>query len=362
MARATPCALLPPSRLRCSYLCCGGRRGRRFGTLRRLAGRASWVGRLCLADAPRLLRRLGASARHNLGVSPSAPPTSGLREIRHHPLSPTPCRLRLPCRPRPSSQKRCPLGAPPPAGLFVGYRRHDTAAWPSGGRERRPRLGGFRNLPPPAGALATAFTSAGFSILCCGHVLALRARRRLTRRPAGGAPPPRPCARRGAPVPLLLVPAPYGRAPAGSRGLRESGSRGWATPNPSPFLSATACGGGSCGWVLRPRVGSGWCSSAVAPAGGALRLSHTPSRRIQLRFPHPSPPLRPRFARPRRWSRPRRLPLPIAEIQFQETKSIVLSSIARYTILSLKSNYRMTAAQFLCAPRPKPGPPTTHFS
>lgn len=306
MARATPCALLPPPRLRCSYLIRGGRRGRRFGTLRRLAGRASWVVRLCLADAPRLLRRLGASAKHNLGVSPSAPPASGLREIRHHPLSPTPCRLRLPCRPRPSSQKRCPLGATHPAGLFVGYRRHDTAERPSGGGLRRPRLGGFRNLPPPADALATAFTSAGFLLLCLALFLALRARRRLTRRPRGRSRAAPPRRARGAPRPLLASPAPYGRAPAGSRGLRESGCRGWATPCPSPFLSASAGGGASA-----PRPPSG---------------------------------------RPHHCGCPRRLPLELAEIQFQETKSIVLSSIARLTILSLKSNYRMTVYQSLCAP------------
>lgn len=75
-----------------------------------------------------------------------------------------------------------------------------------------------------------------------------------------------------------------------------------------------------------------------------------------------APALRPSYGRPRCCLNPRRLPLELAEIQFQETKSIVLSSIARYTILSLKSNYRMTAVKFLCAPRPKPSPPTTHFS
>ena len=170
---------------------------------------------------------------------------------------------------------------------------------------RRPRLGGFRNLPPPAGALATAFTSAGFSLLLLALVLALRARRRLTRRPRGRSRAAPPRRARGAPRPLLASPAPYGRAPAGSRGLRESGSRGWATPCPSPFLSATAGGGASA-----PRPPSG-----------------RPQRRI-LR---------------------RRLPLKMAEIQFQETKSIVLSSIARLTILSLKSNCRMTVNQFWCA-------------
>ena len=85
MARPTACALLPPLHLRCSYSYYEGRRGRGFGTFRRLAGRASRVGRLCSADAPRCLRLLGAFAEHNLGVSPYAPPTSGLREIRHHP-------------------------------------------------------------------------------------------------------------------------------------------------------------------------------------------------------------------------------------------------------------------------------------
>ena len=93
--------------------------------------------------------------------------------------------------------------------------------------------------------------------------------------------------------------------------------------------------------VAPPRGRGGYGRAVSLPTVGAF-LSATAGGGATA----PWPP----FGRPQRWILRRRLPLELAEIQFQETKSIVLSSIVRYTILSLKSNYRMTVNQSLCAP------------
>ena len=66
---------------------------------------------------------------------------------------------------------------------------------------------------------------------------ALAGGHRLARCPAVGAPTPRPCLRRGAPLPLLRFPAPVGRAPPRWSGLRESG-----VPLCGAFFSAGALG------------------------------------------------------------------------------------------------------------------------
>lgn len=94
----------------------------------------------------------------------------------------------------------------------------------------------------PAGTLHTPWGFCLSALPCVLNVWrlptsALAGGHRLERCPAGGAPPPRPCARRGAPAPLLLVPAPVGRAPPRWPGLRESG-----VPLRGAFLSAGALG------------------------------------------------------------------------------------------------------------------------
>lgn len=77
----------------------------------------------------------------------------------------------------------------------------------------------------------------------------------------GRGPPPRPQSLGGSPAPLSLHPAPSGRAPAGSRGLREIGSRA----KPSPFLSAGAQGASMRAGCFAPAfVGLGVCFSLVA--------------------------------------------------------------------------------------------------
>lgn len=144
--------------------------------------------------------------------------------------------------------------------------------------------------------------------------------------------------------------APFGRG-AGLRGVLRAGPRlpalelvgGPRLPSSSSPLPA----------VGPPRGRGGYGRAVSLPTVGAF-LSATAGGGASAPWPH--------FGRPQHWNLRRWLPLELAEIQFQETKSIVLSSIVRYTILSLKSNYRMTAVKFLCAPRPKPSPPTTHFS
>lgn len=109
----------------------------------------------------------------------------------------------------------------------------------------RPRLGGFRNLPPPAGAAATAYRSPHRGFIClraayfvpCGAVpqsaasLGRPSLLSLTPAPSAGAP---------------LPPAPAGRAPSGSRGLWEIG-----VPLRGAFCRLTPCL--LCGaWGLAP--------------------------------------------------------------------------------------------------------------
>lgn len=77
-------------------------RGQRRGEL--LTGCVWHGGRCCVQLASWLLRRYCARCTQHLGVSPYAPPTSGLREIHHHQPNATPTRahsalwpLRTPC-------------------------------------------------------------------------------------------------------------------------------------------------------------------------------------------------------------------------------------------------------------------------
>ena len=107
------------------------------------------------------------------------------------------------------------------AFLGRGFRlpRHSSARWGC----RLPRAG-VSNSPATRQAMACALSLRGFSLLLRRLVRAVPSRRRLTRRPARGDPRPA-LVRLGGPPPLLAVPAPYGRAPPGSSGLRESGAR-----------------------------------------------------------------------------------------------------------------------------------------
>lgn len=124
-------------------------------------------------------------------------------------------------------------------------------------------------------------------------------------------------ARSGSPAPLLLAPRslrPLTRASvAPSAALRAPLRYGRAVSLPSvgAFLSAAAGGGWLCGWVrfLRPHV-CGWrpgCRSGRVGCASLYRssLPALPALR-QSRRPHP---LRPRFARPRRFLSPHPLPL-----------------------------------------------------
>lgn len=144
----------------------------------------------------------------------------------------------------------------------------------------------------PAGTLRPPWGSC-LSALPCGlnvwrlPTSALAGGHRLARCPAGGAPTPRPCWRRGAPLPLLRFPAPAGRAPSRWPGLRESGVplRG---ANFSAGASGAVCGLGaslprSVGWVRS----SLWSCrpSSSSPAGRLRRRTTLPSFR-----PLSSPP------------------------------------------------------------------------
>lgn len=84
---------------------------------------------------------------------------------------------------------------------------------------------------------------------------------------------PRPQSLGGPPLPFSLHPAPYGRAPAGSRGLRVIGCRGRASPFPSPFLSAGAQGASMRAGCFAPafvRLGVGFSSVAPPAVLGSL--------------------------------------------------------------------------------------------
>ena len=125
--------------------------------------------------------------RYTLGFV-GLPPHTPQQFVGLPPHTPKVCALRslgqglraLPCRPLPSSKSGVRSGqgsapatlrlsllfargkAQPPAGLLICYRLpmpRNCAMWAKQGIVRRPRLGGIRNLPPPAGAVATAFRS-----------------------------------------------------------------------------------------------------------------------------------------------------------------------------------------------------------
>jgi hypothetical protein len=117
----------------------------------------------------------------------------------------------------------------PPAGLFVGWRLPMP-------QPTLPRLLVVSSLPfideRGWGFCLSALPCV--LLLWWRRVRVLRPRRRLTRRPARGDPRPA-LVRLGGPPPLLAVPAPYGRAPARWRGLRESG-----VPLRGAFFSADA--------------------------------------------------------------------------------------------------------------------------
>lgn len=147
---------------------------------------------------------------------------------------------------------------------------------------------------------------------------------------------PRPQSLEGPQLPFSLHPAPSGSAPPRWSGLRERGCRA----SPSPFLSAGAIRGVHGGWSHGSHVRWWWCALTPAPSGIAPLAARNPRGRVRLVPPHPQRPSRARFSRPHRHFHPFWLPRSSATIQFQETKSIVLSSIARWTILSLKSNCR----------------------
>ena len=118
-------------------------------------------------------------------------------------------------------QKWCLAAATQPPALFVGYRLPmPLARW-------RCTFGGGWACPPPmppCPSLRSAPRHGGILI-----TLAAAGSRRSVAAPtyaASCARGPRPAlVRLGGPPPLLAVPAPYGRAPPGSAGLRESGAR-----------------------------------------------------------------------------------------------------------------------------------------
>lgn len=192
MARATPCALLTPPRLRCSYPCCGGRRGRRFGLRsphnREIRSRGSRISRLCYALRP---------------VAPAPPPKSGVRSVlrtqraflsatagtiprRSHPaaesavlgwgVSGTSPRLRVrwlplsapppfyitPCAPllcalRAHGGTEPPLAGPPPPARFRGARLRVARFSPS------PPLSGQSGVPPCGRGLFLRLTLQGLT-------------------------------------------------------------------------------------------------------------------------------------------------------------------------------------------------------
>ena len=95
---------------------------------------------------------------------------------------------------------------------------------------------------------------------------------------------------RGAPLPLLAFPAPYGRAPPRTAGLRESGGR-----LRREFFSAPLHGANSAGWRLlhsrlRPVQRGGHCSlrSRCAPSLHRPPRPRPPSGRRALRVAPPS--------------------------------------------------------------------------
>lgn len=112
----------------------------------------------------------------------------------------------------------------------------------------------------------------------------------------------------GPPPPLLAFPPHYVRA----CWSRPAGKGEWCPSLRSGlFLSAAAGGGWLCGWVrlLRPRVcvwRPGFRSGRV---GRASRCRSTRSTLPALRPSRRPLPLRPRFARPRRFPSPHPLPL-----------------------------------------------------
>ena len=140
---------------------------------------------------------------------------------------------------------------------------------------RLPRAGA-PNPPATRQAMAGASNCGGFSLLLRRLVRAVPSRRRLTRRPARGGPRPA-LVRLGGPPPLRAVPAPCGRAPPGSSGLRfASGER--CPPTAGVFFGYRVGGGGG-GWgrltrPLRPRPSSAWRALRDPPASvGRVRAA-----------------------------------------------------------------------------------------
>ena len=206
--------------------------------------------------------------------------------------------------PPPLLQKRCPLGATPPAGFFIGYRLRTALA----------TLGSPATALPagraPWGlevAAATKRTDVGFclSALPCGILLWRRCSRALRSRGAiranvAGSPAPLLC-RRGYPRPLLLHPSLRSPPPRRS-GARESG-RGL---RPRFFIgSASQPLRGLGGYCPRPRgAGASLLSGRAGRDASLLMVAPHHARRSRrfgmlsaprgLRSPdgRPQPPFR----------------------------------------------------------------------
>lgn len=155
-------------------------------------------------------------------------------------------------------------------------------------KSRPSSAGGFPEPPPACGCRGyrLSFPPSWFYMFKGGFPRPLRGRAAI-RGVATGAPPLRSIV--GGPPPLLLSPAPYGRAPAtvvGGKGHRCPATRGFLSADALPPLRGLgAFAPASVGWRSR--------SASVAPRAitGArrfLRVAHIAALR----------PLRPRYARP----------------------------------------------------------------
>lgn len=227
--------------------------------------------RACFAAGCSCLPWGGVSARLQRGGR-----LCGLRPKNAPPLRPLPPRLRL------FPPLRCQ--ELPPSWGNGGGNREFWRVLGNGPRQGSPPLASCVGKCPGRGAVKK------IALEACGH-LPVPGKRGLTPRPAHGDPRPMLVASGGTPRPLLGFPAPVGRAPRRSSGLRESG----ASPTARAFLSAAALsskGGffafGSC--AASPPIASGF-------AVRSRRLNSTLPHRSMLRsFVSPEKP--PRFACP----------------------------------------------------------------